>query len=123
MRVLVCGGRNFDDLPLLDRTLDRLHSETPFSHVIMGDANGADLMAMFWAGANNIPHTRFVAKWEREGRAAGPIRNQAMLDHGKPDLVIAFPGGTGTADMMRRAGNAGVRVIPIGAQSQREVAK
>lgn len=44
------------------------------------------------------------------GKAAGPIRNQRMLDEGKPDLVVAFPGGRGTADMVRRAKAAGVPV-------------
>jgi hypothetical protein len=39
------------------------------------------------------------------------MRNQAMLDYGKPDLVVAFPGGKGTADMVRRARVAGVKVL------------
>jgi ABC-type sugar transport system substrate-binding protein len=36
-----------------------------------------------------------------------------MLDEGKPDIVVAFPGGTGTADMVRRARKAGVVVIEV----------
>lgn len=43
-------------------------------------------------------------------RAAGPIRDQEMLDKGKPDLVVAFLGNRGTADMVRRAREAGVPV-------------
>lgn len=49
------------------------------------------------------------------GRAAGPIRHQRMLDEGMPDLVLALPGGRGTADMVRHATLAGVEVIEVGA--------
>ena len=55
MRVLVCGGRSFDDLPPLDRTLDELHAERPIATVIHGGAVGADTMAHFWAGAAAVP--------------------------------------------------------------------
>ena len=51
--------------------------------------------------------------WEKHGKAAGPIRNQFMLEQEKPDLVIAFDGGRGTADMMRRSRRAGVDTIHI----------
>ncbi len=110
MKVLVCGGRNFDDLPLLDQTLDQIHSDRGITKIICGDAPGADLMAFFWAGANEIPADRYVARWNNYGRAAGPKRNQKMLDEGKPDMVVAFKGGAGTADMVRRAIKAGVPV-------------
>ena len=53
------------------------------------------------------------ADWAKHGRKAGPIRNQRMIDEGRPDLVVAFPGGTGTADMVERARVAGIRVIEI----------
>lgn len=46
-------------------------------------------------------------------RSAGPKRNQRMLDKGKPDLVLAFPGGDGTADMVRKAKSAGVPIIEV----------
>lgn len=110
MRLLVCGGRDFKDLPFLDQELDRLHAERRVKHVITGCAPGADLMAQFWAGANEIPVDVYVADWKKHGRAAGPIRNQRMLDEGRPDLVVAFPGGRGTADMTKRAKAAGVAI-------------
>jgi YspA, cpYpsA-related SLOG family len=117
MRVLVCGGRSFDDLPLLDRTLDELHAGRPITTVIHGGAAGADTMAHFWAGAAGVPIDVYLARWKEHGKAAGPIRNQRMLDEGKPDLVVAFPGGRGTADMIRRAERAGV---PVRAVAKRE---
>jgi hypothetical protein len=54
-----------------------------------------------------------MADWNTHGRAAGPIRNQRMLDEVKPELVVAFPGGRGTADMVRRAREAGVNVYLV----------
>jgi len=93
MRVLVCGGRAFDDREKLFQSLDRQHAVTPFSLLIEGGARGADQLAMSWAHERGIEHLRFDADWEARGRAAGPIRNQRMLDEGRPDVVIAFPGG------------------------------
>jgi len=52
-----------------------------------------------------------MANWAELGRKAGPIRNQQMLDEGKPNLVVAFPGGRGTADIVRRARAAGIEVV------------
>jgi len=55
----------------------------------------------------------YKADWHLHGKAAGPKRNQRMLDHGRPKRVIAFPGGKGTADMVDRARVAGVDVIEV----------
>jgi hypothetical protein len=52
---------------------------------------------------NYVPVIEFPANWKVYGRAAGPIRNMKMLLEGKPDLVVAFPGGIGTADMVKKA--------------------
>lgn len=112
-RVLVCGGRDFDDFGSLNRELHR-HD---VSVVIHGNARGADWLADRWARANAVDRLAFPADWETHGRAAGPKRNQRMLDEGRPDLVIAFPGGRGTADMVRRARKAGVKVIEVSART------
>jgi hypothetical protein len=55
----------------------------------------------------------YPADWTRHGKAAGPKRNQLMLDKEKPDLVIAFPGGKGTADMVARAKAQGFKVMEV----------
>lgn len=115
MRVLVCGSRTFEDTDLLYNTLDRLHKVNPFDVIIEGDAKGADRMAGYWARKNKVDNLKFPAQWDKYGRAAGPIRNQQMLDEGKPDVVIAFPVGEarGTRHMMKIAKEAGVEVIEI----------
>ena len=113
MRVLVCGGRDFSDTAFAYRTLNRLHKERGFDVVIEGDARGADRIAGYWARRLGVDDLKFRADWDAHGRRAGPIRNQRMLDEGRPDLVVAFPGGRGTADMTRRAREAGIEVIEL----------
>lgn len=110
MRVLVCGGRDYADKARVFATLDALHATTPITCIIDGCARGADALGATWAVARNIPQDRFPADWNTHGTAAGPIRNAQMLSEGKPDRVVAFPGGTGTANMIALARKAGVLV-------------
>lgn len=119
MRVLVCGGRDYQDRDSVFRELNKLcgtiSDEYPMGTIqltiIHGACRtGADCWADEWAVVNWAQLIEFPAEWRIHGKAAGPIRNQRMLDEGKPDLVIAFPGGRGTADMVRRAKAAGIRV-------------
>ena len=113
MKVLVCGGRDYDDDVTAFEVLDKIHAETPITAIIHGCAQGADYIAGWWARKNNIPEIRYPAKWGEHGRAAGPIRNQEMLDKEHPDLVVAFPGGRGTDDMKKRALAAKVKLESI----------
>ena len=80
--------------------------------VIHGAARGADVMAGSIAKNLEIPVRTFPADWERWGRKAGIVRNQAMLDVGKPDYVLAFHDdiqhSKGTGDMVGRAKAHGV---------------
>lgn len=123
MKLLVCGGRNFVDVPKLWNYLDGFAKEQPEPGVrlvidgasddVTGPYKGADYWAHQWSLARNIPHVRCHAKWDAEGRAAGPIRNTEMLKRHEPDVVIAFVGGSGTADMVRKAKAAGIKTIEI----------
>jgi hypothetical protein len=81
--------------------------------VIAGGARGADTLAVEWAKEREVMVEVYMAEWDQFGRKAGPIRNQRMLDEGKPDLVVAFPGGRGTAGMIALAEKAGVEVAQI----------
>jgi len=112
MKVLVCGGRNYGNITRVSQELDALPRAEGLI-VIEGGATGADRIARFWAHHNGCGILTFKADWERHGLAAGPVRNQQMIEEGKPDLVIAFPGGRGTADMVRRARAAGVEVREV----------
>lgn len=113
MRVLVCGGRKFADKRMLDAALSAIHQERRITLLIQGEAPGADSLAAEWARDHGVAVAGFEANWSLLRHRAGFARNQKMLDIGKPDLVVAFPGGNGTADMVRRATLARVEVVPI----------
>ncbi|HVL62228.1 MAG TPA: DUF2493 domain-containing protein [Microbacterium sp.] len=108
--VLVCGGRDYDNLVHVANVLDGLHRHLPITLVVQGGATGADELARIWANRMGVECMTFAADWKAHGRAAGPIRNQKMLDETSPNYVIAFPGGRGTRDMTIRARANGYRV-------------
>jgi hypothetical protein len=127
MRVLVTGGRettlkNLGLDPgavyaLVVKTLNQLSAcgQRPIT-VIHGGAKGVDSYADKWCFNTNTAKLVFpVAKeeWEAKGGIAGNLRNTQMLNEGKPDVCLAFPGGGGTADMMKKARDAGVRVVTV----------
>lgn len=117
MKILVTGGRDYEDYDEFCEVMDRFSLGAQkywiekVTHIIHGGAKGADAMADRWAKDNGIQSVRVDALWDYHGRAAGPIRNKAMLDllDRATDVVIAFPGGAGTASMVAIAQAAGVR--------------
>jgi hypothetical protein len=126
MIILVCGGRYFNDRALLVHTLEVLEATRgPITGLIHGYSAGADTLADEWmcgkidTDMNDSGRTlrwiaREPAKWNQHGKAAGPIRNQRMLDvHPGIELVVAFPGGSGTRDMVKRARHKGLEVIEV----------
>lgn len=110
-RVLICGGRDYHDRAKVENTLRAYLEDGDI--IIHGAAPGADALSGDVAG-RVLGHTVevFPANWSRHGSAAGPIRNQEMLASGI-DLVIAFDGGRGTEDMVKRASKAGIEVITV----------
>jgi predicted Rossmann-fold nucleotide-binding protein len=110
MKVLVCGGRDFADHRWFSEVMEELWREAGELVVVHGGARGADSLARAFAARHGLPCLVYRAGWDRYGKRAGPLRNQRMLDEAKPDLVVAFPGGRGTADTVARALRAGVPV-------------
>ena len=116
-RILICGSRDWNDLDFFYRAMTHwLNEQGKFDILIEGCARGADQMAgHLWANSHSgVTVLHFPANWDRYGKAAGTIRNQQMLTEGRPDAVIAFSKdlahSRGTADMVRRARQAGVPV-------------
>lgn len=126
-KLLVCGGRDFDDYDKVKLVLDKVHTEKKFiSLIINGAASGADALSSRWALANSVPILEFPANWSGSDTdkpimkttanghiydvTAGMRRNADMLRKGRPDGVVAFAGGRGTANMIRLATEAGIVV-------------
>ena len=114
MRVIIAGGRDYRLTDQDRQWLDELRSSMPITEVVCGMGKGADLDGRDWAITRDVPVRDFKADWARRGRGAGPVRNQAMADYA--DALIAFPGGKGTADMIRKASARGLTIVrPVGA--------
>lgn len=127
MRVVVFGGRNYANPFFLNWLLDCIHAGTPITCVVQGEAPGADALGKAWANDHGIPTDDFPADWDnitrpgavvrtrRDGKqydaAAGGVRNQRMIDEGKPILGVGFPGGNGTADMAARLKRCGIATV------------
>jgi hypothetical protein len=119
-RILVCGGRSYDDRTRLFRFMDRVletiggTGETQRRDVVIihGAARGADTLADDYARERELRVIRYPADWKTHGRGAGPIRNKLMLTE-SPHVIIAFEGGNGTADMIRQGKKAGVPVYEV----------
>jgi hypothetical protein len=125
MRVLVTGSRHWTDTGAIQEQLtelDRRHRK-PITLVHGGQVSlhpenrsryGADYLAAMVAGRLGWLTEEFPAEWERFGRAAGPIRNQMMVDHGA-DVCLVFPmwDSRGTWDCARRAKEAGIPLIVV----------
>lgn len=126
MIVVVTGGRNYTDRAAIYAALDQLHSQYPITMLREGDASGVDRICGEWADSHGVKHDRCPADWSnldapgaviRHGKhgpynaRAGHDRNQSMLDvEPKPQYGVAFPGGTGTADMTKRMRASGITV-------------
>lgn len=132
MKVIICGDRNWRNPAPIELVLRGLRQNLGHGQritVLEGEAKGADTLARQvaeklraeWDGEDwgwaTIEVWAFPAKWGEYGKAAGPKRNQAMLDN-DPDLVIAFhddlSNSKGTKDMVKRARRKGTPVYVIG---------
>lgn len=117
MRVLICGATYFTDYERFHNEIMKIFADKGLIEVtiISGTAKGADTLAVQFAEQYEMPCLKFPADWKRYGLGAGPIRNQQMLDEGKPDLIIAFPMqiSKGTRDMINRGLMEDVEVIVI----------
>ena len=130
MRLVVTGGRDYSDTQRAFAALDELHARRPISVLIEGEADGLDSRARVWAVRRGVIVEPYPALWDdidhpeamvrrrRDGKLydanAGPRRNQQMIDEGRPDYGLVFPGGAGTADMRRRLVATGIPFEEVG---------
>src|ERR1700730_4509883 len=111
MRVLVCGGRSYENTDAIHQELIRFHWQNPIDVIIHGGVSGAGVAAEGLARRNRVDVVRYPPNWECLGKRAERLRNDFMLADSCPDFVIVFPGGRDTADLVAKALAAGIQVL------------
>ena len=115
-RIIICGGRHFNDYEALESSVTSALTEKGLAsnevEIVSGHCEGADTLGELYANKHDIACKVFPAEWTKYGKAAGPIRNRAMLDYAKEQtpVVAAFWNGEsrGTGNMIKQAKTAGV---------------
>ena len=117
MKAIICGGRDFcKTLEGVNLVRQWLYGNRPELVIVGGDdstyTSGVDATAYSWCRDWGWPCAVVPAWWQANGNGAGPRRNSLMLKLGA-DTCVAFPGGRGTADMVRKARKAGLMIIEV----------
>ena len=119
-RILVCGGRHFEDYDLLKSVLEKvLKGKELVSkdvEIVSGHCKGADMLGERWAEENHASVKIFPADWVKYKRSAGPIRNKQMIDYitcFENKMVVAFvsPNSKGTKQTISLAEKNKIPVI------------
>lgn len=111
--LLVTGSRDWTNEALLRRRIQLFVELLDIQVLRHGHCPiGADAMADTWGRELGLTVERYPADWNNAGPAAGPARNQQMVDLGA-ELCLAFPvpGSRGTWDCVRRAQQAGIDTL------------
>lgn len=115
MRIIVTGGRDYHHVALVQQLLNSLGPTV----IGVGDCpTGVDEFVRDWVKKmeedGRAPFlTVYKADWKTHGKAAGPIRNKAMIDGEAPWFCLAFPGGKGTEDCIKQCKKAGIPVLRV----------
>lgn len=112
MKIIVCGGRDYENFEVVESILDKIHKKHVISTLIEGGCRGADSLAAIWANNNGVNRITCHANWQFHGNKAGPIRNKFMLSL-NPDGIIAFGGGKGTGNMLHLARSKGFKTHEV----------
>lgn len=110
MRVIIAGGRDFNDYELLKRKCDRYMSDpNKVFQVISGMAKGADMLGVRYAKERDLYVQEYPADWDKYGKAAGAIRNAEMAE--VAECLIAFYNGSpGTTHMIKEAKKKNLKI-------------
>lgn len=122
MKVLVCGGLDFNNIELLSTAMREIQKKVLprcIEVIVEGGSVGADETARAWAWSENIHVATVVALWSEFGVSAGPIRNRVMVDLlSDDDIVIMFPGGDGSGHVAYTARENDVPVYIVTEQGE-----
>lgn len=108
MKVIIAGIRTLENYEAVKAAVRKSGFE--IEEVVSGCANGADKLGEKWAFENGLPIKRFPADWDRNGKAAGPIRNRKMAEYADALIAIWDDMSPGTRNMIHEARKRGLKV-------------
>ena len=105
MKVIIAGSRNLNiTFTELSNIVDSLIKQSFLPSVILsGDGGIVDNLGSSYGTANFIPVKHFPANWNKYGRAAGPIRNQLMVNEADALFLIWDGVSPGSQDVKNKA--------------------
>lgn len=101
MKTIIAGGRDITDRALAERAIKRARFH--ITEVVCGDCRGVDQIGAEWAEAQGIPVKKFPADWNKDGNAAGPIRNRRMAEYANQLIAVWDGESKGTHNMIQEA--------------------
>lgn len=111
MKIIIAGGRDYLPNEEEKETVKNILKENQVTGIVSGCATGVDTWAIDLGSELELSIDLFPADWKQHGRSAGPIRNGLMAQYA--DMLIAFPGGRGTDNMIKQATEKGLKVVFI----------
>lgn len=112
MKTIIAGSRTITSSRLLYDIIDAWHKTMPITEVVSGTAKGIDSLGEKWAEVHGIPIRQFRPNWD-DGPKGGPERNQKMADYAECLIAFSVNNSRGTADMIRKAKENGLKILEI----------
>lgn len=110
MKVIIAGGRDFNDYKHLSEVLD--HLKKPFD-VVCGEAKGADSLGKRYAKEHELTVHSFPADWDTHGKSAGYKRNDQMADFAYACVAFWDGQSRGTKHMIDIATRKGLKCLVV----------
>lgn len=111
--MIIAGSREGFEIADVFVAMEESGFKNRVTEVVSGTARGVDRMGEAWAKANYIPIKQFPADWERNGKAAGHIRNKEMGDYADALLVLIYNNSRGSEGMLAYAERKGLEIYVV----------
>lgn len=109
----IVGSRHFTDYQMFQAIMEKFCNNLVINKIVSGGARGADALARKYAFDHHIPLTEHIARWDKHGKAAGPIRNALIIEDCDVLLALVAPDSKGTLDSIAKAEKKGIQVLRV----------